>query len=77
MATPGSSSVAWSMFTISPRFPQQSQAVPLISVTSVTSGGGSSKAVKRQVFNVAEEDRGEKLEKAGEALEMGNSPGNV
>lgn len=67
----------WFMFAISPRFLQQSQAIPLISVTSVTSGGGSSKAVKRQVFNVSEEDRGEKLEKAGEALEMGNSPGNM
>ncbi|KFQ54703.1 Patatin-like phospholipase domain-containing protein 7, partial [Nestor notabilis] len=48
----------------------QSQAIPLISVTSVTAGGGSSKAVKRQVSNVSEEDRGEKLEKAGEALEI-------
>uniref|UniRef100_A0A8C0HS48 lysophospholipase n=1 Tax=Buteo japonicus TaxID=224669 RepID=A0A8C0HS48_9AVES len=51
----------------------QSQAIPLISVTSVTSGGSSSKAVKRQVSNVSEEDRGEKFEKAAEALEIGNS----
>ncbi|KAM6337162.1 patatin-like phospholipase domain-containing protein 7 isoform 3-T3 [Alca torda] len=48
----------------------QSQAIPLTSVASVTSGGSSSKAVKRQVSNVPEEDRGEKLEKAGEALEI-------
>ncbi|XP_009957334.1 PREDICTED: patatin-like phospholipase domain-containing protein 7 [Leptosomus discolor] len=51
----------------------QSQAIPLISVTSVTSGGSSSKAVKRQVSNVSEEDRGEKCEKAGEALEIDTS----
>nr|XP_009921349.1 PREDICTED: patatin-like phospholipase domain-containing protein 7 [Haliaeetus albicilla] len=48
----------------------QSQAIPLISVTSVTSGGSSSKAVKRQASNVSEEDRGEKFEKAAEALEI-------
>uniref|UniRef100_A0A672U5I1 lysophospholipase n=1 Tax=Strigops habroptila TaxID=2489341 RepID=A0A672U5I1_STRHB len=34
----------------------QSQAIPLISVTSVTAGGGSGKAVKRQVSNISEED---------------------
>uniref|UniRef100_A0A672U8L8 lysophospholipase n=1 Tax=Strigops habroptila TaxID=2489341 RepID=A0A672U8L8_STRHB len=54
----------------------QSQAIPLISVTSVTAGGGSGKAVKRQVSNISEEDRGEKLEKAGEALEIGNVSGS-
>ncbi|XP_075026590.1 patatin-like phospholipase domain-containing protein 7 isoform X3 [Calonectris borealis] len=48
----------------------QSQAIPLISVASVTSGGSASKAVKRQVSNVSEEDRAEKFEKAGEALEI-------
>uniref|UniRef100_A0A663NCR5 lysophospholipase n=1 Tax=Athene cunicularia TaxID=194338 RepID=A0A663NCR5_ATHCN len=48
----------------------QSQAIPLISVASVTSGGNSSKVVKRQVSNVSEEDRGEKFEKAGEAVEI-------
>ncbi|XP_009575205.1 PREDICTED: patatin-like phospholipase domain-containing protein 7, partial [Fulmarus glacialis] len=48
----------------------QSQAIPLISVASVTSGGSSSKAVKRQVSNVSEEDRAEKFEKAGEAQEI-------
>ncbi|KFQ90745.1 Patatin-like phospholipase domain-containing protein 7, partial [Nipponia nippon] len=35
----------------------QSHAIPLISVASVTSGGSSSKAVKRQVSNVSEEDQ--------------------
>ncbi|XP_010154325.1 PREDICTED: patatin-like phospholipase domain-containing protein 7 [Eurypyga helias] len=54
----------------SPRCLQQSQAIPLVSVASVTSGGSSGKVVKRQVSNVAEEDRGEKTEKAGEALEI-------
>ncbi|XP_075026589.1 patatin-like phospholipase domain-containing protein 7 isoform X2 [Calonectris borealis] len=53
----------------------QSQAIPLISVASVTSGGSASKAVKRQVSNVSEEDRAEKFEKAGEALEIDNSSG--
>ncbi|XP_061867623.1 patatin-like phospholipase domain-containing protein 7 isoform X3 [Colius striatus] len=48
----------------------QSQAIPLLSVASVTSGGSSSKAVKRQVSNVSEEDRGERFDKAGEALEI-------
>ncbi|XP_031457395.1 patatin-like phospholipase domain-containing protein 7 isoform X3 [Phasianus colchicus] len=48
----------------------QNQAIPLVSVASVTSGGSSSKAVKRQMSNVSEEERGEKFEKAGEASEM-------
>ncbi|XP_021269320.1 patatin-like phospholipase domain-containing protein 7 [Numida meleagris] len=48
----------------------QNQAIPLVSVASVTSGGSSSKAGKRQVCNVLEEERGEKFEKAGEAPEM-------
>uniref|UniRef100_A0A8C3LL15 lysophospholipase n=1 Tax=Chrysolophus pictus TaxID=9089 RepID=A0A8C3LL15_CHRPC len=47
----------------------QNQAIPLVSVASVTSGGSSSKAVKRQMSNVSEEERGEKFEKAGEASE--------
>nr|XP_013808430.1 PREDICTED: patatin-like phospholipase domain-containing protein 7 [Apteryx mantelli mantelli] len=48
----------------------QSQAIPLISVASVTSGGSSNKAVKRQISNVSEEERGEKFEKAGDAPEI-------
>lgn len=59
------------MFAFSPCFLQQSQAIPLISVASVTSGGSSSKAIKRQVSNAPEEERGEKFEKAGEAVEIG------
>ncbi|XP_014807848.1 PREDICTED: patatin-like phospholipase domain-containing protein 7 isoform X1 [Calidris pugnax] len=47
-----------------------SQAIPLTSVASVTSGVGSSRAVKRQASNMSEEDRAEKSEKAGEAPEI-------
>ncbi|XP_065710011.2 patatin-like phospholipase domain-containing protein 7 isoform X2 [Patagioenas fasciata] len=47
----------------------QSQAIPLTSVANVTAGGSSSRALKRQVSNVSEEDRTEKFEKASEALE--------
>ncbi|XP_069729101.1 patatin-like phospholipase domain-containing protein 7 [Phaenicophaeus curvirostris] len=50
-------------------FSCQSQAIPLVSVSSVTSGGGLNKAVKKQVSNLSEEDRGEKSERAGDALE--------
>uniref|UniRef100_A0A8C3RYK1 lysophospholipase n=1 Tax=Chelydra serpentina TaxID=8475 RepID=A0A8C3RYK1_CHESE len=44
-------------------FNSESQAIPLVSVASVTSGGSSNKEVKRQLSNVAEEERGEKLKK--------------
>ncbi|XP_063030465.1 patatin-like phospholipase domain-containing protein 7 isoform X2 [Melospiza melodia melodia] len=44
------------------------QGTPLISVSSVSTGG--SKAGKRQTPSALEEERGEKLEKSGEALEM-------
>uniref|UniRef100_A0A8C8SXS9 lysophospholipase n=1 Tax=Pelusios castaneus TaxID=367368 RepID=A0A8C8SXS9_9SAUR len=44
-------------------FNSESQAIPLVSVASVTSGGSSNKEVKRQLSNVSEEERGEKLEK--------------
>ncbi|XP_015734097.1 patatin-like phospholipase domain-containing protein 7 isoform X2 [Coturnix japonica] len=47
----------------------QNRAIPLVSVASVTSGGSSSKTIKRQVSSVSEDDR-EKVEKAGEASEM-------
>uniref|UniRef100_A0A8U7PB40 Patatin like phospholipase domain containing 7 n=1 Tax=Corvus moneduloides TaxID=1196302 RepID=A0A8U7PB40_CORMO len=50
-------------------FSCQSQAIPLISVSSVTAGGSAGKAGKRQVSSALEEDRGEKFEKSGEALE--------
>ncbi|KAK2535505.1 hypothetical protein Q9233_003802 [Columba guinea] len=45
-------------------------AIPLTSVANVTAGGSSSRALKRQVSNMSEEDRTEKFEKTGEALEM-------
>uniref|UniRef100_A0A803WAS7 Patatin like phospholipase domain containing 7 n=1 Tax=Ficedula albicollis TaxID=59894 RepID=A0A803WAS7_FICAL len=47
-----------------------SPAIPLISLSSVTTGGSTSKAGKRQMPSALEEDRGEKFEKSGEALEM-------
>ncbi|XP_063030464.1 patatin-like phospholipase domain-containing protein 7 isoform X1 [Melospiza melodia melodia] len=49
-------------------FSCQGQGTPLISVSSVSTGG--SKAGKRQTPSALEEERGEKLEKSGEALEM-------
>ncbi|XP_027760906.1 patatin-like phospholipase domain-containing protein 7, partial [Empidonax traillii] len=51
-------------------FSCQSQAIPLVSVTSVTAGGSTSKAGKRPVPSALEEDRGEKFERSGEGLEM-------
>ncbi|XP_050836841.1 patatin-like phospholipase domain-containing protein 7 isoform X2 [Serinus canaria] len=45
-----------------------SQGTPLISVSSITAGAG--KAGRRQTPSAVEEERGEKLEKSGEALEM-------
>ncbi|XP_033374334.1 patatin-like phospholipase domain-containing protein 7 isoform X6 [Parus major] len=51
-------------------FSCQSQAIPLISVSSVTAGGSAGKAGKRQTSSALEEERGEKFEKSGEALEM-------
>ncbi|XP_074871367.1 patatin-like phospholipase domain-containing protein 7 isoform X2 [Carettochelys insculpta] len=56
-------------------FNSESQAIPLISVASVTSGGSSNKEVKRQQSNVLEEERGEKLEKAADTSETGVSLG--
>ncbi|XP_030915113.1 patatin-like phospholipase domain-containing protein 7 isoform X1 [Geospiza fortis] len=49
-------------------FSCQGQGTPLISVSSVSAG--ASKAGKRQTPSALEEERGEKLEKSGEALEM-------
>ncbi|XP_053817970.1 patatin-like phospholipase domain-containing protein 7 isoform X4 [Vidua chalybeata] len=51
-------------------FSCQNQGTPLISVSSVTAGGSTGKAGKRQTPSAFEEDRGEKFEKSGEALEM-------
>ncbi|XP_062361438.1 patatin-like phospholipase domain-containing protein 7 isoform X2 [Cinclus cinclus] len=47
-----------------------SPAIPLISLSSITAGGSTSKAGRRQMSSALEEDRGEKFEKSGEALEM-------
>ncbi|XP_036249920.1 patatin-like phospholipase domain-containing protein 7 [Molothrus aeneus] len=44
------------------------QGTPLISVSSISAGAG--KVGKRQTPSALEEERGEKLEKSGEALEM-------
>ncbi|XP_059721043.1 patatin-like phospholipase domain-containing protein 7 isoform X1 [Haemorhous mexicanus] len=49
-------------------FSCQSQGSPLISVSSITAGAG--KVGRRQTPSAVEEERGEKLEKSGEALEM-------
>ncbi|CAN8198112.1 unnamed protein product [Coccothraustes coccothraustes] len=49
-------------------FSCQSQGTPLISVSSVAAGAG--KAGKRQTPSAVEEERAERLEKSGEALEM-------
>ncbi|XP_074412579.1 patatin-like phospholipase domain-containing protein 7 isoform X1 [Zonotrichia albicollis] len=49
-------------------FSCQGQGTPVISVSSVSPGG--SKAGKRQTPSALEEERGEKLDKSGEALEM-------
>uniref|UniRef100_A0A8D0LC30 lysophospholipase n=1 Tax=Sphenodon punctatus TaxID=8508 RepID=A0A8D0LC30_SPHPU len=51
-------------------FNSVSQAIPLVSVASVTSGGSSNKVVKRQLSNMSEEERGEKLEKPGDASDI-------
>ncbi|XP_041331124.1 patatin-like phospholipase domain-containing protein 7 [Pyrgilauda ruficollis] len=51
-------------------FSCQNQGTPLISVSSVTAGGSAGKAGKRQTPSALEEERGEKFEKSGEALEM-------
>lgn len=66
----------WLMFAC-PLCSQQSQGTPLISVSSVTAGGSAGKAGKRPTPNALEDDRGEKFEKSGEALEMGNASGNM
>lgn len=47
---------------------QESQAIPLVSVASVTSGGNANRAVKRQLSNMSEEER---LEKQGDSAETG------
>ncbi|XP_066467009.1 patatin-like phospholipase domain-containing protein 7 isoform X1 [Tiliqua scincoides] len=59
-------------------FSSESQAIPLVSVASVTSGGSANKAVRRQLSHLSEEERAERLEKQGASLEAdaGKSPGS-
>ncbi|XP_054854049.1 patatin-like phospholipase domain-containing protein 7 isoform X1 [Eublepharis macularius] len=59
-------------------FNAENQAIPLVSVASVTFGGNTNKAVKRQLSNLSEEERAERLEKQGDSLETdtGRSPGS-
>ncbi|XP_058015265.1 patatin-like phospholipase domain-containing protein 7 isoform X3 [Ahaetulla prasina] len=60
-------------------FSSESQAIPLVSVASVTSGGNTSRVVKRQMSNLSEEDhRAEKLEKQAslETTDFGKLPGS-
>nr|XP_056716112.1 patatin-like phospholipase domain-containing protein 7 [Euleptes europaea] len=59
-------------------FNSENQAIPLVSVASVTFGGNTNKAVKRQLSNLSEEERAERLEKHGDSLETdtGKAPGS-
>ncbi|XP_039178861.1 patatin-like phospholipase domain-containing protein 7 isoform X2 [Crotalus tigris] len=59
-------------------FSSESQAIPLVSVASVTSGGNTSRVVKRQLSNLSEEERAERLEKyaALETTDSGKLPGS-
>ncbi|KAF7237218.1 Patatin-like phospholipase domain-containing protein 7, partial [Varanus komodoensis] len=52
-------------------FSSENQAIPLVSVASVTSGANAGKAVKRQVSNVSEEERVEKPERQASISESG------
>ncbi|XP_042334251.1 patatin-like phospholipase domain-containing protein 7 isoform X2 [Sceloporus undulatus] len=59
-------------------FNSENQAIPLVSVASVTSSGNANKVVKRQLSNMSEEDRTEKMEKQGTMSDTdgGRSPGS-
>ncbi|XP_030062468.1 patatin-like phospholipase domain-containing protein 7 [Microcaecilia unicolor] len=50
-------------------FNAESQAIPLLSLASVTSQGGTSKAVRREISLSAEEEHGERTERIDELLE--------
>ncbi|KAL7980924.1 hypothetical protein Chor_002078 [Crotalus horridus] len=54
---------------------EESQAIPLVSVASVTSGGNTSRVVKRQLSNLSEEERAERLEKYAALETTGSSAG--
>ncbi|XP_015278588.1 PREDICTED: patatin-like phospholipase domain-containing protein 7 isoform X1 [Gekko japonicus] len=50
-------------------FNAENQAIPLVSVASLTFGGNTNKAIKRQLSNLSEEEKAERLEKQGDSLE--------
>ncbi|XP_060106663.1 patatin-like phospholipase domain-containing protein 7 isoform X3 [Heteronotia binoei] len=50
-------------------FNAENQAIPLVSVASVTFGGNTNKVMKRQLSNLSEEEKAERLEKQGDSLE--------
>ncbi|XP_026568390.1 patatin-like phospholipase domain-containing protein 7 [Pseudonaja textilis] len=56
---------------------QESQAIPLVSIASVTSGGNASRVVRRQLSNLSEEERAERLERHAslETTDSGKPPG--
>ncbi|KAM4662641.1 LOW QUALITY PROTEIN: patatin-like phospholipase domain-containing protein 7 [Discoglossus pictus] len=55
-------------------FNSESQAIPLLSVTSLTSGPGGSKSIRRQISNVtAEDNHAEKAEKPTETQPDGEA----
>uniref|UniRef100_A0A8C5WQQ8 lysophospholipase n=1 Tax=Laticauda laticaudata TaxID=8630 RepID=A0A8C5WQQ8_LATLA len=56
-------------------FSSESQAIPLVSIASVTSGGNASRVVRRQLSNLSEEERAEKLERHASLETTGNSGG--
>ncbi|XP_032089439.1 LOW QUALITY PROTEIN: patatin-like phospholipase domain-containing protein 7 [Thamnophis elegans] len=59
-------------------FSSESQAIPLVSIASVTSGGNASRVVKRQLSNLSEEERAERLERHAslETTDFGKLPGS-
>uniref|UniRef100_A0A670ZE79 lysophospholipase n=1 Tax=Pseudonaja textilis TaxID=8673 RepID=A0A670ZE79_PSETE len=52
---------------------QESQAIPLVSIASVTSGGNASRVVRRQLSNLSEEERAERLERHASLETTGES----
>ncbi|XP_026542532.1 patatin-like phospholipase domain-containing protein 7 [Notechis scutatus] len=58
-------------------FSSESQAIPLVSIASVTSGGNAGRVVRRQLSNLSEEERAERLERHAslETTDSGKPPG--
>nr|XP_033815856.1 patatin-like phospholipase domain-containing protein 7 [Geotrypetes seraphini] len=54
-------------------FSAESQAIPLLSLASVTSQGSTSKVVRRRISISTEEQHRESIEKTGDFLKSGNS----